>query len=59
MSRDMWAELSSAFAEAFPRPDVALTPERLEDMADAYQREQIATARSEAAQEAARKEYAK
>ena len=59
MSRDMWAELSSAFAEAFAQPFPVLTPEQLEAMADEYQREQIASAQSEAAQEAARKEYAK
>ena len=51
------------FAAAFPELMNAamrvLTDEELQRAADEYQREQIATAESEAAQEAARKEYNK
>jgi hypothetical protein len=49
------------FAAAFPDLMAAamrvLTPQELQQAADEYQAEQIATAQSEAAQEAARKEY--
>ena len=51
------------FAAAFPDLMAAamrvLTPQELQQAADDYQREAIATAQSEAAQEAARKEYSK
>ena len=48
---DVW----SLFEEHFKQP----TPAELDAMAADYQREQIASAQSEAAQEAARKEFAK
>ena len=49
------AEVWTLFEEHFKAP----TPAELDAMADEYQREQIASAQSEAAQEAARKEFAK
>lgn len=48
-------EVWALFEEHFKQP----TPAELDAMADEYQREQIASAQSEAAQDAARKEYSK
>lgn len=63
-TRDEWAALS----EAFPEAAAVITPEQLaalqrlsdweqQNRADEYQAEAIATAQSEAAQEAAQQEF--
>ena len=54
--RDPFADLVAAFPE-FLQSWPILTDAERDAMADAYQAEQIASAQSEAAQEAARKEY--
>lgn len=56
MSHDPFADMAAAFPE-FLQSWPILTDAERDAMADAYQAEQIASAQSEAAQEAARKEY--
>ena len=57
MKRDMWAELTSAFAEAFAAHFPALSDDDIERMREEYERGEIASAQSEAAEAAAIKEY--
>jgi hypothetical protein len=48
--RDPWEAFSAVFAEELSAA-AKWTPEQMDAMADEYQREQIETARSEAAQQ--------
>ena len=59
MKRDMWAELTSAFAEAFAAHFPALSDDDLERMREEYERGEIASAQSEAAEVAAQQEFRK
>ena len=54
--RDPFADMVAAFPE-FLQSWPILTDAERDAMADEYQREQIASAQSEASQEAARKEF--
>mgnify|MGYP003481281887 CR=1 FL=1 len=51
---DIWGDFAEVFADVLQMP---LTPEQMDALADEYQREQIATAQSEAAWAANVKEY--
>jgi hypothetical protein len=51
---DIWGDFAEVFADV---PQMPLTPEQMDALADEYQREQIATAQSEAAQEEMRFKY--
>lgn len=54
---DFWSDFSAVFADELAAKP--LTPEQMDAMADEYQREQIATAQSEATQQAIARSYAK
>lgn len=54
--RDPWEDFAEAFADLLNQP---ITAEQMDEMADDYQRQQIATAQSEAAWDANMKEYNK
>ena len=56
--RDAWEDFAAVFSEELAAA-VTWTPEAMEAAREEYEREQIASAQSEAAFEAARKEYAK
>lgn len=56
--RDPWADFAAEFAEEL-KAAMTLNAADLDRLAEEYQREAIATAQSEADQEAIRKEYAK
>jgi hypothetical protein len=58
MSRDPWEDFAQVFADIIDA-QARWTPEQMDAYADEYQREQIASAQSDAAQEQLRKEYAK
>jgi hypothetical protein len=55
---DPWAAFAEVFSEELAA-STSLTVEQMDELADAYQREQIASAQSEAEQEALRKEYSR
>lgn len=57
MNPDPWAAFAEVFSEELSAS--SLTVEQMDEIADAYQREQIVSAKSEASQEALRKEYSK
>ncbi len=57
MNPDPWAAFAEVFSEELAAS--SLTVEQMDEIADEYQREQIASAQSEASQEALRKEYSK
>ena len=55
---DVWADFAAVFADELQAAAI-WTPEQMQAMSDEYQRDAIAGANSEAAQEAARKEHSK
>lgn len=57
MNLDPWAAFAEVFSEELSAS--SLTVEQMDEIADAYQREQTASAQSEALQEALRKEFSK
>ena len=57
MNPDPWAAFAEVFSEELAAS--SFTVEQMDELADAYQREQITSAQSDALQEAARKEFAK
>jgi hypothetical protein len=56
VTRDPWEDFAEVFADVI-NAHAILSDEDLDAMAAEYQRDAIASAQSEAAQEAARKEY--
>ena len=57
MKPDPWAAFAEVFSEELAAS--SLTIEQMDELADAYQREQIASSQSEAEQEALHKEYSR
>jgi uncharacterized protein YeaO (DUF488 family) len=58
LNPDPWAAFAEVFSEELAA-STSLTVEQMDELADAYQREQIASAQSEAEQEALHKEYSR